>query len=1213
MSISPTRPFVGLRPYTFADAPIFFERRGEAEQLRDTILAHRVVMLFGDSGNGKSSLINAGLLPLLVRGKSGNFLPERLTISEDFTRLCVDTGPIADSSEDGAGSIWSGIESDPESDLTLEPSFLLAKLKERLKALEPAARPKVLIMFDQFEELHTRLGGRAAFSSRHASARTGDEQASRREAQLSLARTIDAWVADEELKELPVKFLFAFREEYLVKVQALVPTLRFEAEGFRLPSMRTNRFEAVVKGPFQKGSPFEPQGDFFRNHGPAVARAFEARSFGEGQNILSEIQVVCGELWDDAQGLRDQFSHGGPADHVKVIDDILANFFQRVIRGWGALADPAIAVLCELVTDDKTRDIVSDSTLRTTLCEGEAPPLEAGSQALYPRKLIDEALAHLLKNKIVFRSERGGVTFYDIAGESIIPWISEERRERILKAQTSKYKAEARKKAEVMALVEERSELIIQNERSAKIRTGMRWGIVALALFGLAAVGSALWAHQDQARASKEKDEARKAKEAADIKVAEATRDKLSAKLAQLDAEEKVLQLTEKVRELSDLSSSLRTARDANETLRKENEQILSGIQKFEARIKEVLPGTEIGVSDFEVFAEGIKATSARINETISKGSVGIESAASSVDVLSDTIRLPAVTVLPVQPDSISDITFVAGVPALLATGSMGKKSEGSLKLFALDGAQVNSFKGDSARISAAPEGNRLVSLPWGRKILRLHDRSDAWKPTEIGSGGDRNFSSADFSADGKWLVLGVGSSIQLWDQSSAPPQKVWEDGGTFAAIPTSVAFSPDSSKFVAGSDDNHFAVFSVDQPKDALAEVKLWRKETVGAPLRGPTFSADGQLLLVPNGGPVTYLFDMRSPDSVAFQLKHEVSVVTGEISPDGRWIATATSDGKIHFWKAEVAGSGRWNKEGEARSGKPRSMTWKPNSNLLATADADGVAWIWDPLSIGTDRTPRASFKLLGHRAGIGTMEFTRDGRYLASGDDSGGVRLWDFDTMRAWQMGSFAEFGGPNDPKLKEDEGLALIGKWAEVDSLDPKVFLPGSDRLNPPRAKQLDPTARYIAMRWDYTSTSKKWLRETKVFVMNPKTGKVVEAQPVDWGPGLTSGRLMHLSPGLAAELELGPGDTAATWVPTEPVKVVLDLLKSMRLSDPLPNSNISHWFAECEKIDKELGLPVSRTDLFVAELRAAFGPITLTKQELVQGRFRTPQALADILK
>jgi hypothetical protein len=54
-------PFVGTRPFAAEDAAFFFGREREAARLANLIIANTLTVLYGDSGVGKSSLINARL------------------------------------------------------------------------------------------------------------------------------------------------------------------------------------------------------------------------------------------------------------------------------------------------------------------------------------------------------------------------------------------------------------------------------------------------------------------------------------------------------------------------------------------------------------------------------------------------------------------------------------------------------------------------------------------------------------------------------------------------------------------------------------------------------------------------------------------------------------------------------------------------------------------------------------------------------------------------------------------------------------------------------------------------------------------------------------------------------------------------------------------------------------------------------------------------
>ena len=64
-------PFVGLRPYKISEKNIFYGRESEVESMLSTLQKNKFVLLTGPSGSGKSSLINAGLIPRLKNGFTG--------------------------------------------------------------------------------------------------------------------------------------------------------------------------------------------------------------------------------------------------------------------------------------------------------------------------------------------------------------------------------------------------------------------------------------------------------------------------------------------------------------------------------------------------------------------------------------------------------------------------------------------------------------------------------------------------------------------------------------------------------------------------------------------------------------------------------------------------------------------------------------------------------------------------------------------------------------------------------------------------------------------------------------------------------------------------------------------------------------------------------------------------------------------------------------
>src|SRR5262249_25855970 len=71
-------PFVGPSPFKEEDRDIFFGRVRETNDLASLVLAHSEVLLYAQSGAGKTSLIHAGLVPLLKGAERCEILRARV-------------------------------------------------------------------------------------------------------------------------------------------------------------------------------------------------------------------------------------------------------------------------------------------------------------------------------------------------------------------------------------------------------------------------------------------------------------------------------------------------------------------------------------------------------------------------------------------------------------------------------------------------------------------------------------------------------------------------------------------------------------------------------------------------------------------------------------------------------------------------------------------------------------------------------------------------------------------------------------------------------------------------------------------------------------------------------------------------------------------------------------------------------------------------------
>src|SRR5262249_34149757 len=139
-------PYRGIEPFRFVDRRIFFQREEETSKLLRYVTIYRGVLLYGDSGTGKSSLINAGLIPAAIQEE---FAPELLRVQPRQT-AAVKVDRVITLEGDSPQYLPTIFTNDQ----TNQRVFLSTEqFRERLGRIPRGTRP--LLIFDQFEEFFT--------------------------------------------------------------------------------------------------------------------------------------------------------------------------------------------------------------------------------------------------------------------------------------------------------------------------------------------------------------------------------------------------------------------------------------------------------------------------------------------------------------------------------------------------------------------------------------------------------------------------------------------------------------------------------------------------------------------------------------------------------------------------------------------------------------------------------------------------------------------------------------------------------------------------------------------------------------------------------------------------------------------------------------------------------------------------------------------------
>ena len=107
---------------------------------------------------------------------------------------------------------------------------------------------------------------------------------------------------------------------------------------------------------------------------------------------------------------------------------------------------------------------------------------------------------------------------------------------------------------------------------------------------------------------------------------------------------------------------------------------------------------------------------------------------------------------------------------------------------------------------------------------------------------------------------------------------------------------------------------------------------------------------------------------------------------SPDGRWVAVASSDTTVRLWEVDEPGWMAATLEGHRD--EVGAVAFHPQGHMLASGARDGVVHLWSLEDMTLSR-------ILEHPAAVWSLAFSPQGTLLAAGTAARSVIVWDVDT--------------------------------------------------------------------------------------------------------------------------------------------------------------------------------------------------------------------------
>lgn len=211
---SGNNPWVGLAAYTYRDASRFFGRECEIDNISKSILDNVVTILYGVSGSGKSSLINAGLQP---RFEEKQYMPVKIRLDHNieisYSRQIINA--IISKLQSINGEIDNSVNPFAAEDMAdcdrlwcfLHLSTFWSRENYRLKPV---------LLIDQFEEIFTLTKDKSCIIDFFDIL---EAIASDIPSETLLNRLAQAELSLQPRREIKANIVLAVREDFLARIE----------------------------------------------------------------------------------------------------------------------------------------------------------------------------------------------------------------------------------------------------------------------------------------------------------------------------------------------------------------------------------------------------------------------------------------------------------------------------------------------------------------------------------------------------------------------------------------------------------------------------------------------------------------------------------------------------------------------------------------------------------------------------------------------------------------------------------------------------------------------------------------------------------------------------------------------------------------------------------------------------------------------------------
>lgn len=1069
-------PYLGLDAFREGNQNIFFGRQRLVNQLVQQLQTRRLLAVVGPSGSGKSSVVLAGLLPLLRNGalpesENWHYLPAMVPGSRPLMNLAQILQPV-----------------DSRFNWTARQPGLFRENSAHLLQLLPTkdADTPVVLTIDQFEEIFTLCQDDEA---RHA-----------------FVNNLIQFAQDGRSRHIIILTMRTDFESHIARLPSFQPL--FDDALMPVTSLNASELRDAIERPaelvglkFEEGVIDALLKDILGEPAALPLLQFTLLKLWE----LRQRNRVTWEAYRQLEGGRHALANSADALYDSLIPEdqrTLKNILLRMVRPGAGLEVTSNRVRqTDLFTAGEAQDRVARVLQRLVdarllrLTEGDSPDnvqVEVAHEALvrnWPR-LVDwlederENIRRRLRLttaaeqwELLDRDEsvlfRGVVLAEALSFSNLNPLEAEfiaACQAAVVREEEEKRAVRERELAQARKLFETERQRVQEREQANRWLSRLVIALAALVIISFITAGLAIRngniAGENAALAEEARQQEADARATAVFSAHEAAENAATAVAAQ--QQEAIARAT------SDANALIADQAREEEAAARATAVASAGVAAAEAAEAEAARAQAEAAQ---------KEAEQRTQEVIARTLAGnaIEQQDSNPE-LSLLLALEAVNVALVNDDLVPTVAEETLYRVLQA--------------FQLK----RTFSGHSdwvSDVAFSPDGSRLATTSLDRtaKIWDVTNGQELFAFEEH----SRAVISVAFSPDGKILATGSENGfIILWNTETGAKINVL--GSSLVAVHT-VTFRPDGSRLAAAYDDgtvriwnirNYNSEFVLTRHAGAVNDVTyspdgtqfatvgedgriiVWRSDN-GAQLysieaeldensnpliiNAITFSADGDQLITGNADGTVKVWNAVSGEFLIKLPGHTSFVADIAVSADGKRLATSSGDGTAKVWDTET-----WQTLNTllGHEGVVSAVAFDPGSQFLATASQDRLAKVW---SVENVLSPLI---LAGHQNVVNRLAFHPDSTMIATAGGDQSVRLWD--TANGQLLFDFDQHNGAvNDVAFTPDGSLLAAASddfnaWIwDVETGESLITL--GNHLGPVTAVSFSPDGVYLATAGD----------------------------------------------------------------------------------------------------------------------------------------------------